>query len=47
MRWTTRREVCELAWTSIHEELFKKINQEMDDYQGRVQSLPEIGRAHV
>lgn len=29
-----------MTWTSIHEELFKKINQEMDDYQGRVQSLP-------
>ena len=29
-----------MTWTSIHEELFKKINPEMDDYQGRVQSLP-------
>lgn len=29
-----------MAWTTIHDELFKKINQELDEYQSRAQSLP-------
>jgi len=31
--------VCELAWTEVHEELFKKINLEFDTYQGYMQGL--------
>ena len=39
MRWTTRKVVCELAWSEIHDAVCKKINQEFDAYQGRMQRM--------
>lgn len=29
----------ELAWTKVHDELFKKVNREFDAYQGYMQAL--------
>lgn len=29
-----------MAWTTVHDEVFKKVNQEMDEYQGRMQNQP-------
>lgn len=31
-RWSIRTAVSKVEWTATHNELFKKINQEMDDY---------------
>ena len=40
MLWRIRRTVvCDRAWTESHEELFRAINQEMDDYSRSILAL--------
>lgn len=39
-RWSIRTAVSKVEWTATHNELFKKINQEMDDYASGMWKRP-------